>query len=114
MSTGLPNKDCPRVRDSAFWRSGEITQPRTSLIRELCILWCLVMEILRWNEGKERAMSNEPERANEAVAVTLLRMHFRCALVRPSRLRSERAFHILSAEGKKCLLGLVKHMFTPS
>ena len=34
--TGLPNKVCPRLRDSACWRSGEITQPRTSLIREPC------------------------------------------------------------------------------
>ena len=32
--TGLPNKVRPRLRDSACWRSGEITQPRTSLIRE--------------------------------------------------------------------------------
>ena len=32
--TGLPNKVCPRLRDSACWRSGEITQPRPSLIRE--------------------------------------------------------------------------------
>ena len=36
--TGLPNKVCPRLRDSACWRSGEITQPRTSLIRESCIM----------------------------------------------------------------------------
>ena len=36
--TGLPNKVCPRLRDSACWRSGEITQPRTSLIREPCTL----------------------------------------------------------------------------
>ena len=34
--TGLPNKVCPRLRDSACWRSGEITQPRTSLIRGPC------------------------------------------------------------------------------
>ena len=34
--TGLPNKVCPRLRDSACWCSGEITQPRTSLIREPC------------------------------------------------------------------------------
>ena len=34
--TGLPNKVCPRLRDSACWSSGEITQPRTSLIREPC------------------------------------------------------------------------------
>ena len=34
--TGVPNKVCPRLRDSACWRSGEITQPRTSLIREPC------------------------------------------------------------------------------
>ena len=34
--TGLPNKVCPRLRDCACWRSGEITQPRTSLIREPC------------------------------------------------------------------------------
>ena len=36
VTTGLPNKVCPRLRDSACWRSGEITQPRTSLIREPC------------------------------------------------------------------------------
>ena len=35
-NTGLPNKVCPSLRDSACWRSGEITQPRTSLIREPC------------------------------------------------------------------------------
>ena len=35
-TTGLPNKVCPRLLDSVFWRSGEITQPRTSLIREPC------------------------------------------------------------------------------
>ena len=28
--TGLPNKVCPRLRDSACWRSGEITQPTGS------------------------------------------------------------------------------------
>ena len=37
FTAGLPNKVCPRLRDSACWRSGEITQPRTSLIREPCI-----------------------------------------------------------------------------
>ena len=36
--TGLPNKVCPRLRDSACWRSGEITQPRTRFIREPCNL----------------------------------------------------------------------------
>ena len=35
--TGLPNKVCPRLHDSACRRSGEITQPRTSLIRKPCI-----------------------------------------------------------------------------
>ena len=34
--TGLPNKVSPRLRDSACWCSGKITQPRTSLIREPC------------------------------------------------------------------------------
>ena len=42
-------------------------------------------------------------------------MHFRCALSfvppSPAPLRSERAFHILSAGAKKCLLGLVKQTF---
>ena len=41
LSTGLPNKVCPRLRDSACWRSGEITQPRTSLIWEPCITLCI-------------------------------------------------------------------------
>ena len=36
VTTGLMNKVCPRLRDSVFWHSGEITQPRTSLIREPC------------------------------------------------------------------------------
>ena len=35
--TGLSNKVCPRLRDSVCWHSGEITQPRTSLIREPCM-----------------------------------------------------------------------------
>ena len=37
--TGLPNKVCPRLRDSACWRSGEITQPRSHFFGQL--LYCL-------------------------------------------------------------------------
>ena len=37
FTAGLPNKVCPRLRDSACWRCGEITQPRKSLIREPCM-----------------------------------------------------------------------------
>ena len=45
--TGLPNKVCPRLRDSACWRSGEITQPRTSLIGEPCTCLRAEMKVRR-------------------------------------------------------------------
>ena len=35
--TELANKVCPRLCDSASWRSGEITQPRTNFFGQLCI-----------------------------------------------------------------------------
>ena len=38
--TGLPNKACPRLRDLASAPARGITQPRTNLIREPCILQC--------------------------------------------------------------------------
>ena len=34
--TELAKKECPRLRDSACWRSGEITQPRTHFFGQLC------------------------------------------------------------------------------
>ena len=35
-STELAKKVSPRLRDSACWRSGEITQPRTHSFGQLC------------------------------------------------------------------------------
>ena len=32
----LSKKNCPRLRDSACWRSGEITQPWTNFFVQLC------------------------------------------------------------------------------
>ena len=34
--TEWAKKVCPRLRDSACWRSGEITQPRTHFFGQLC------------------------------------------------------------------------------
>ena len=36
--TELAKKVCPRLRDSACWHSGEITQPRTNSFGHLCPL----------------------------------------------------------------------------
>ena len=47
-----PKKVCPRLRDSACWRSGEITQPRTNFFGQLCIslyILCLNSVFLRVN-----------------------------------------------------------------
>ena len=44
--TGLPNKVFPRLRDSACWRSGEIMQPRTRLIREPCRDDCPIRKVM--------------------------------------------------------------------
>ena len=71
-----------------------------------------------WNEGKERAGI---ERTDERTKPLPL-FFFVCisdalslSLSRPSiRLRSERAFHILSVEAEKCPLGLVRHLNTPN
>ena len=35
-STELAKKVCPRLSDSACWRSGEITQLRTNFFGQLC------------------------------------------------------------------------------
>ena len=32
----MAKKVCPRLHDSACWRSGEITQPRTNFLGQLC------------------------------------------------------------------------------
>ena len=38
MCTELAKKVCPRLRDSVFWRSGEITQPTgQTFFCQLCI-----------------------------------------------------------------------------
>ena len=36
--TEWAKKVCPKLRDSAWWRSGEITQPRTNFFGQLCIM----------------------------------------------------------------------------
>ena len=35
--TEFAKKVCPRLRDSACWRSGEITQPKTNFFGQLCM-----------------------------------------------------------------------------
>ena len=37
--TELAKKVCPWLRDSACWRSGEITQPRTTVFGQLCSVY---------------------------------------------------------------------------
>ena len=40
-ATELVKKVCPRLRDSACWRRGEITQPRTIFLANSVYLWTL-------------------------------------------------------------------------
>ena len=46
--TELAKKDCPRWRDSACWRCGEITQPRTYFFDHLCT-WDRSVTCWKWS-----------------------------------------------------------------
>ena len=79
--TGLPNKVCPRLRDSACWCSGKITQPRTSLIREPCMVLSLayfkpvkISRITR-NSRIQRRHSYQKSRIDKQQSVAKLNNH---------------------------------------
>ena len=49
--TELAKKVCPRLRDSACWRSGEITQPRTNVLAN-SVLFVRKFEVLLCSDVK--------------------------------------------------------------
>ena len=44
--TTIQYRVCPRLRDSACWRSGEITQPRTNVLVNSVETWCHFIALL--------------------------------------------------------------------
>ena len=53
---------CPRLRDSACWRSCEITQPRTNFFAQLCRV--IVLITLYSNSTSTLPLSNVPNNPN--------------------------------------------------
>ena len=56
--TELAKTVCPRLRDSAYWRSGEITQPRTHFFAQLCMYDMSI--IICWLAPRDPERSLDP------------------------------------------------------
>ena len=61
-----PKKGCPRLRDSACWRSGEITQPRTNFLAN-SVQWCSI-SVVTWLKGRA-CMQCDGEKVNTPLFV---------------------------------------------
>ena len=46
LGTEMAKKVCPRLCDSACWRSGEFTQPRTHFFDQLCMICLAKLSLL--------------------------------------------------------------------
>ena len=65
-ATELAKKVCPRLRDSACWRSGEITQPRTKFLAN-SVQWCSI-SVVTWLKGRA-CMQCDGEKVNTPLFV---------------------------------------------
>ena len=59
-------KVCPMLRDSACWRSGEITQPRTNFLAN-SVQWCSI-SVVTWLKGRA-CMQCDGEKVNTPLFV---------------------------------------------